>query len=70
MWKKQQELQQEHSWVLYNNTSANMVLPIQMFLKKNKTTVVPQPPTTLICLSSTYFLFQKLKISLKGCQFE
>jgi hypothetical protein len=31
--------------------------------------VVPQPPTALIFLSSTYFLFQKFKISLKGCQF-
>jgi len=47
-----------------------MVLPIPKFLKKNKTSMVPQPPTALIFLSSTNFLFQKFKISLKGCQFE
>jgi hypothetical protein len=71
--KETRELQQEHSWFLYNNnnnTSANLVLSIQKFLKKNRTSVVPQPPTTLTSLSGTYFLFQKFKISLKGCQFE
>jgi len=47
-----------------------MVLSIPKFLKKNKISVVPQPLTALIFLSSTYFLFQKFKISLKGCQFE
>jgi hypothetical protein len=63
--KKQPEFQQEHSWFLQsNNTSANTVLSIKKFPKKNKTPVVPQPPTTLISLPTILFLFPKFKITV------
>ena len=44
-------------------------LLIREFLTKHETTVVPQPPYTPDLAPADFFLFSKLKSSLKGRQF-
>jgi transposase len=65
--KKQPELWQEHSWFLHHNISMHMVLSIQ---KNNKTPVVAQPPYSSDLSPAEFFLFPKLKVSVKRRRFQ
>jgi len=66
--KKQPQLWQEHSWFLHHNKARkHMVFSIQ---KKNKTAVAPQPPYSPDHSPAKFFLFPKLKVSVKLCRFQ
>jgi transposase len=55
------------SWVLHHdNAPAHFVCT---FLAKNEMTVVPQPPYSPDLAPADFFLFPKLKSTLKGCHF-
>jgi len=66
-WKRPQ-LRTNQSWVLHhNNAPAHSSFLVHNFLAKNKTTVVPQPPYSPDLAPADFFLFPKLKSTLKGC---
>jgi transposase len=58
-------------WMLHHdNAPAHASSLIREFLAKNEITVVPQPPYSPDLLPADFFLFPKLKFSLKGQRFE
>jgi transposase len=58
-------------WMLHHdNAPAHVSLLIREFLFKNETTVVPQPPYSSDLAPVDFFLFPKLKSTLKGRRFE
>jgi len=58
-------------WMLHHdNAPAHASLLIREFLAKNETTVVPQPPYSPDLAPADFFLFPKLKSTLKGRRFE
>ena len=61
---------QNHSWKLHHdNASAHTSLLIRDFLVKNKTVILPQPPYSPDMAPCDFFLFPKLKRTLKGRRF-
>jgi transposase len=54
----------------HDNASAHALLLIREFLAKNETTVVPQRPYSPDLAPADFFLFPKLKSTLKGRRFE
>jgi transposase len=54
----------------HDNSPAHTSLLIREFLAKNEITVVPQPPYSPDLAPADFFLFPKLKSSLKGQRFE
>ena len=57
--------------MLHNdNAPAHASLLIREFLTKHETTVVPQPPFSPDFAPADFFLFPKLKSSLKGRRFQ
>jgi transposase len=55
------------SWVFYHdNAPAHSSFLVRNFLAKNETTVVPQPPYPPDLGPADFFLFPKLKSTLKG----
>jgi transposase len=57
-------------WMLYHdNAPAHASLFIIEILAKNETMVVPQPPYSPDLASADFFLFHKLKSTLKGRRF-
>jgi len=54
----------------HDNALAHASLIIREFLAKNETTVVPQPPYSPDLAPADFFLFPKLKCTLKGRRFE
>ena len=54
----------------HDNAPAHASLLICEFLTKHETTVVPQPPYFLDLAPADFFLFLKLKSSLKGRRFQ
>ena len=60
-----------NTWMLHHdNAPAHASLLIREFLTKHETTVVPQPPYFLDLAPVDFFLFPKLKSSLKGRRFQ
>jgi len=58
------------SWVLHHdNAPAHSSFLVRNFLGKNETTVVPQPPYSPDLAPADFFLFPKLKSTLKGRRF-
>jgi transposase len=58
-------------WMLHHgNAPAYASLLIREFLAKNEATVVPQPPYSPDLATADFFLFPKLKSTLKGQRFE
>ena len=53
-----------------DNAPAHASLLIREFLTKHQTTVVPQPPYSPDLSPADFFLFPKLKSSLKGRRFQ
>jgi transposase len=69
-WKRPQ-LWMNQSWVLHHdNAPAHSLFLVTNFLAKNKTTVVPQPPYSPDLAPVDFFLFPKLKSTLKGRRFD
>ena len=54
----------------HDNAPAHASLLIHEFLTKHEMTVVPQPPLSPDLAPADFFLFPKLKYSLKGRQFQ
>jgi len=54
----------------HDNAPAHVSLLIREFLTKHEVTVVPQPPYSPDLAPAEFFLFLKLKSSLKGCRFQ
>ena len=58
-------------WVLHHdNAPAHSSFLVRKFLVKNKMTVVPQPPYSPDLAPADFFLFPKLKSTLKGRRFD
>jgi transposase len=58
------------SWVFHHdNAPAHLSFLVCNFLAKNETTIVPQPPYSPDLVPADFFLFPKLKSTLKGCRF-
>jgi len=53
-----------------DNAPAHMSLLIRSYLAKHQTAVVPHPPYSLVLAPADFFLFPKLKTTLKGCRFQ
>jgi transposase len=68
--EKRPQLWRKNSWFLYHdNAPAYASLLICNFLANTNTTVLPQPPYSPELASADFFLFLKLKSSLKGRRF-
>jgi transposase len=65
--RKRPEGWRNNTWMLHHNSApAQTSLLIREFLAKHKTTVVPQPPYSPELAPVDFFLFPKLKSTLKG----
>ena len=68
-WKRPQ-LWTNQSWVLHHdNAPANSSFLVRNFLAKIEMTIVPQPPYSPDVAPVDFFLFPKLKSTLKGRRF-
>jgi len=64
------ELWENQAWMLhYNNEPAHTSLLIRSYLAKHQTSVVPHPPYSPNLAPADFFLFPKLKTTLKGHNF-
>ena len=71
MRRKRPEVWTNNTWMLHrDNAPAHASLLICEFLTKHETTVVPQPPYSPDLAPADFFLFPKLKSSLKGRRFQ
>jgi len=69
--RKRPEAWTNNTWMLHHdNAPAHASLFIREFLTKHETTVVPQPPYSPDLAPADFFLFPKLKSSLKGRRFQ
>jgi len=71
MHSKRPEFWENQTWMLHHdNAPAHASLLIRSYLAKQLTSfVVPHPPYSLDLAPADFFLFSKLKITLKGCHF-
>jgi len=69
--RKRPEAWTNKTWILHHdNAPAHASLLIREFLTKKETIVVPQPPYSPDLAPADFFLFPKLKSTLKGCRFQ
>jgi hypothetical protein len=69
--RKRPQLCTNQSWVLHHdNSPAHSLFFVRKFLAKNETTIVPQPPYSADLATADFFLFHKLKSTLKGRCFD
>lgn len=68
--RKRPEFWRDNSWILHHdNAPAHSALLIQEFLAKHNTVVMPQPPYSPDMAPCDFFLFPKVKRTLKGQRF-
>ena len=68
--KKRAEMWKENSWILHHdNAPAHKSLLVSIFLVKNSTSIMPEPPYSLNLTTCDFFLFPKLKRLMKGRRF-
>jgi len=68
---KRPELWKNQTWMLHHdNAPAHALLLIRSYLAKHQTSVVPHPPYSPDLAPSDFFLFPKLKTTLKWCHFQ
>ena len=71
MRRKRPELWEYQTWMLHHdNTPAHSSLLFRSYLAKHQTSVVPHPPYSPYVASADFFLFPKLKTTLKGRRFQ
>ena len=71
MHRKRPELWENQTWMLHHdNASAHASLLIRSYLAKHQTSVVPHPPYSPDLTPADFFLFPKLKTTLKGHHFQ
>jgi len=69
--RKRPEAWTNNTWMLHHdNAPAHASLLIREILTKHETTVVPQLPCSPDLAPADFFLFPKLKSSLKGRRFQ
>ena len=69
--RKRPELWENQTWMLHHdNAPAHASLLICSYLAKHQTSVVPHPPYSPDLIPADFFLFPKLKTTLKGCHFQ
>ena len=69
--RKRAEAWTNNTWMLHHDSApGHASLLIREFLTKHQTTVVPQPPYSPDLAPAEFFLFPKLKSSLKGRRFQ
>jgi len=69
--RKRPEACTNNTWMLHHdNAPAHASLIIREVLTKHETTIVPQPPYSPDLAPADFFLFLKLKSSLKGRRFQ
>ena len=69
--RKRHELWENQTWMLQNdNAPAHASLLIRNYLAKHQTSVVPHPPYSPDLAPADFFLFPRLKTTLKGCRFQ
>ena len=69
--KKRPEAWRENRWMLqHDNAPSHSSYLVRDFLAKHATTVHPQPPYSPDLAPADFFLFPKLKSTLKGRSFE
>jgi len=70
--RKRSELWENQTWMLHHdNAPAHASLLIRSYLAKYQTSILPHPPYSLDFLApADFFLFPKLKTTLKGCHFQ
>ena len=68
--KKRPDLRKNNSWLLHHdNAPAHTSLLVREFLAKNNTVTMPQPPYSRDMAPCDFFLFPKIKRTLKGRRF-
>ena len=68
--KKRPDLWKNDSWLLHHdNAPAHTSLLVREFLAKNNTVTMPQPPYSPDMAPCDFFLFPKIKRTLKGRRF-
>ena len=69
--RKRPELWEYRTWMLHNNNvPAHASLLICSYLAKHQTSIVLHAPYSLDLAPTDFFLFPKLKTTLKGCCFQ
>jgi len=69
--RKRSELWENPAWMLHHdNAPAHASLLIHSYLAKYQTSVVPHPPYSPDLAPADFFLFPKLKTTLKGRRFQ
>ena len=69
--RKRPELWENRTWMLHHdNAPAHASLLIRSYLAKHQTVVVPHPPYSPDLAPANFFLFPKLKTTLKGRRFQ
>jgi len=68
---KRPELWENQTWMLnHDNVPAHASLLIRSYLAKHQKSVVPHPPYSPDLVPADFFLFPKLKTTLKGLRFQ
>ena len=69
--RKRPELWENQTWMLHHdNVPGHASLLIRIYLTKHQTSVVPHPPYSPELNPADFFLFSKLKTTLKGRRFQ
>jgi len=69
--KKRPELLENQTWMLHHDKApAHTSFLIRSYLAKYQTSVVPHPPCSPDLAPADYFLFPKIKTTLKGRRFQ
>jgi len=69
--RKRPELWENRTWMLHHgNAPAHASLLIRSYMAKHQTSVVPHPPYTPDLAPADFYLFPKLKTTLKGRRFQ
>jgi len=69
--RKRPELWENQTWMLHHdNAPAHASFLICSYLAKHQTSIVPHPPYSPDLVPAGFFLFPKLKTTLKGRRFQ
>ena len=71
IWHKRRELWASNTWILHHdNAPAHAALSVRQFLATKQVTILDHPPYSPDLAPCDYFLFPKLKGTIKGTHFE
>ena len=71
IYQKRTELWKNQSWILrHDNAPAHTSMLVREFLAKSKSIIMPQPTYSPDLTPAVFFLFPKLKATMKGKRFD